>query len=125
MCVIIDDAACDDEVVVEDFNLLTAAEASPMGHIESHCGGRPSMVSSLLLHRLWRAGPAILGMGGNPAAEISFLTWLDQHLSGACQYFPSMRRGYRQASPRLKAHEVSTGLLPDCELRKVGEGQVQ
>ncbi|MET4590598.1 hypothetical protein ABIA70_002203 [Arthrobacter sp. 754] len=48
-----DDAACDDEVVVEDFNFLAAAEASPMGHIESHCCGRLSMVSSLLLHPWW------------------------------------------------------------------------
>lgn len=44
VCVIVDDAACDDEVVVEEFNFLAAAEASPMGHIESHCCGRPSMV---------------------------------------------------------------------------------
>lgn len=44
VCVVVDDAACDDEVVVEDFYFLAAAEASPMGHIESHCCGGPSMV---------------------------------------------------------------------------------
>jgi hypothetical protein len=49
---IIDHTACDDEGVIEDFNLLAAAEASPMGHIKGHCYHRPSMDPSLLLHRL-------------------------------------------------------------------------
>lgn len=52
--VIIDHATCDDELVVEDFNLLAAAEASPLGHIESHCCGGPSWVPSVLLLGLAR-----------------------------------------------------------------------